>query len=149
MQDSKKLTDKRVHALAPMVRETVGKGRFKVTPLNPPRYNKLYDEFKAEGKNLNSLLAWGHTRSIEDLLEGGLKPRYAIVNQFADARYIEAKLLAETRQAGLQIFQFPKAEANIAVASRIDPRPRGVPAVARPHLRRARHSSPQGRKPPR
>ena len=117
VQDSKKLTDKRVHALAPMVRETVGKGRFKVTPLNPPRYNKLYDEFKAEGKNLNSLLAWGHTRSIEDLLAGGCRPRYAIVDQFADARYIEAKLLAETREAGLQIFQFPKAEANIAVAA--------------------------------
>lgn len=100
-----------------MVRDTIGKGRFKITPLNPPRYNKLYAEFKAEGKNLNSLLAWGHTRSIEDLLEGGLKPRYAIVDQFADARYIEAKLLAETRQAGLEIFQFPKAEANIAVAA--------------------------------
>ncbi|MGH2904055.1 MAG: ribonuclease HIII [Solirubrobacteraceae bacterium] len=117
VKDSKKLSDKRVHVLAPMVRQTVGKGRFKITALNPPRYNKLYDEFKAEGKNLNSLLAWGHTRSIEDLLEGGLKPRYAIVDQFADARYIETKLLAETRQAGLQIFQFPKAETDIAVAA--------------------------------
>ena len=117
VQDSKKLTDKRVLALAPQVRQTVGKGRYKVTPINPSRYNALYAEFKAERKNLNSLLAWGHTRSIEDLLGGGLKPRYAIVDQFADARYIQERLLSEARESHLEVFQFPKAEADIAVAA--------------------------------
>ena len=117
VQDSKKLSDKRVLALAPIVREIVGRNRFKVTPINPGRYNELYQQFKAEGQNLNSLLAWGHTRSIEDLLAAGLKPRYAIVDQFADASYIEKRLLAEARDSGLEVFQFPKAEANVAVAA--------------------------------
>jgi ribonuclease HIII len=117
VQDSKQLTDKRVRAMAHQVREVVGKGRYKVTPLNPPRYNQLYREFKAEGKNLNSLLAWGHTRSIEDLLGNGLRPRYAIVDQFADARYIMQRLMTEARQSGLEVFQFPKAEADFAVAA--------------------------------
>lgn len=117
VQDSKQLSDKRVRALAPAVRETVGNGRYKVTPINPARYNKLYSEFKTEGKNLNSLLAWGHTRSIEDLLGGGLRPRYAIVDQFADARYIKERLMAEARQSNLEVFQFPKAEADLAVAA--------------------------------
>jgi ribonuclease HIII len=103
--------------MAPQVRDVVGKGRYKVTPLNPPRYNQLYREFKAEGKNLNSLLAWGHTRSIEDLLGNGLRPRYAIVDQFADARYITQRLMTEARQSGLEVFQFPKAEADFAVAA--------------------------------
>ena len=117
VQDSKNLSDKRVRALAPQVRETVGKGRYKVTPISPPRYNELYSQFKAEGKNLNSLLAWGHTRSIEDLLASGLRPRYAIVDQFADARYIQQRLMAEARDSGLEVFQFPKAEADLAVAA--------------------------------
>jgi ribonuclease HIII len=117
VQDSKQLTDKRVRALAPLVRQTVGKGRFKVTPINPARYNALYADFKAEGKNLNSLLAWGHTRSIEELLAGGLHPRYAIVDQFADGRYIRERLMTEARQSGLVVFQFPKAETNLAVAA--------------------------------
>jgi ribonuclease HIII len=117
VQDSKTLSDRRVRALAPRVRETVGEGRYKVTPIHPARYNELYAQFKAERKNLNSLLAWGHTRSIEDLLGNGLRPRYAIVDQFADARYIKERLMAETRQAGLDVYQFPKAEADIAVAA--------------------------------
>lgn len=115
--DSKKLSDKKVLALAPTVREIVGHGRFKVTPINPARYNELYEQFRREGKNLNSLLAWGHTRSIEDLLSAGLKPKYAIVDQFADASYIKERLFAETRESELEIFQFPKAEANVAVAA--------------------------------
>jgi ribonuclease HIII len=117
VQDSKQLSDKRVRALAPQVRETVGEGRYKVTPINPSRYNELYAEFKAERKNLNSLLAWGHTRSIDDLLRAGLRPRYAIVDQFADARYIQQRLMTEARQNGLEVFQFPKAEADLAVAA--------------------------------
>ncbi len=117
VKDSKKLSDKRVRALAPIVRETVGNGRYKVTPINPQRYNNLFAQFKAEGKNLNSLLAWAHTRSIEDLLKAGLRPRYAIVDQFADARYIEKRLMAEARDSGLTVFQFPKAEVDLAVAA--------------------------------
>ncbi len=117
VKDSKKLSDKRVRALAPTVRETVGSGRYKVTPINPQRYNNLFAQFKAESKNLNSLLAWAHTRSIEDLLEAGLRPRYAIVDQFADARYIEKRLMAEARDSGLKVFQFPKAEVDLAVAA--------------------------------
>lgn len=117
VRDSKQLTDKRVRALAPQVRQTVGEGRYKVTPINPARYNELYAEFKAERKNLNSLLAWGHTRSIDDMLGAGLRPRYAIVDQFADARYIKQRLMAEARESGLEVFQFPKAEADLAVAA--------------------------------
>lgn len=117
VQDSKKLSDKRVRELAPLVRKTVGEARYKVTPINPARYNALHAEFKSEGKNLNSLLAWGHARSIEDLLKGGLQPRYAIVDQFADAKYIQQRLMSEARNSELQVFQFPKAEADVAVAA--------------------------------
>lgn len=117
VRDSKKLSDRRIRSLAQQLRQTLGKKRYKVTPIHPARFNSLYREMKAEGKNLNTLLAWGHTRSIEDLLQAGQSPRYAIVDQFADARYIERKLLEDTRRSGMPIIQFPKAEADMAVAA--------------------------------
>lgn len=115
VRDSKKLKDARVRRLAAQVRQAAD-GRFAVTPINPPKYNALHAEFKREGKSLNSLLAWGHTRSIKTLLSRGLQPECVVVDQFADARYIEARL-KEEQAAGLEIVQYPKAEADIAVAA--------------------------------
>lgn len=116
VRDSKRMTDKSVRSMAARLRRLLD-GRYAVTAIRPKRYNELYREMRAEGKNLNTLLAWGHARSIEDLLGKGVRPAFAVVDQFADARYIEQKILADTRQSGLEIKQFPKAEADIAVAA--------------------------------
>ena len=35
----------------------------------PDRYNALYEQFRREGKNLNTLLAWGHVRAIQTVRE--------------------------------------------------------------------------------
>ena len=112
--DSKKLSDGRVAKLAPQLRERV---RFTITVVAPPRYNDLYEQFRREGRRLNDLLAWAHARSLEDLLAAGADPAYAIVDQFADARVIERRLLAGTRRQGLRVVQFPRAEADVAVAA--------------------------------
>ncbi|HEX8086872.1 MAG TPA: ribonuclease HIII [Solirubrobacteraceae bacterium] len=112
--DSKKLSDARVARLAPQVR---GRVRFTVTVVAPPRYNDLYEQFGREGRRLNELLAWLHARSIEDLLAAGADPAYAIVDQFADARVVEGRLLAGTRERALRVVQFPRAEADVAVAA--------------------------------
>jgi ribonuclease HIII len=116
VRDSKRMTDKSVRSMAARLRRLLD-GRYAVTAIRPKRYNELYRQMRAEGKNLNTLLAWGHARSIEDLLGRGVRPQFAVVDQFADARYIEQKILADTRQSGLEIKQFPKAEADIAVAA--------------------------------
>jgi ribonuclease HIII len=116
VRDSKRMTDKSVRSMAARLRRLLN-GRYAVTAIRPKRYNELYRDMRAEGKNLNTLLAWGHARSIEDLLGKGVRPQFAVVDQFADARYIEQKILADTRQSGLEIKQFPKAEADIAVAA--------------------------------
>lgn len=116
IRDSKKIKDRRIRELAEQVR-TAAKGRFKITTIGPARYNELLTDFRTEGKNLNSLLAWGHTRSIEDLLRRGLNADFAVVDQFADVKYIEGSLLASTKKAGLKVVQYPKAESDIAVAA--------------------------------
>ena len=114
VMDSKRLSDARVLALAPQVRDHV---RAELTAIAPPRYNDLYADFRRQGRSLNALLAWAHARSIEDLLGAGLHPAYAIVDQFADTSVIEGRLLAATRERGLRVVQFPRAEADVAVAA--------------------------------
>jgi ribonuclease HIII len=112
VQDSKRLSDPRVKRLAPQVRRLT---RHALTTVAPPRYNTLYDQFRREGKRLNQLLAWAHVRSLAELLEHDPPPAYAIVDQFADARVVERA--AETRARHLRIVQFPRAEADVAVAA--------------------------------
>jgi ribonuclease HIII len=114
--DSKKLSDGRIRKLATEIRR-VADGRYAVTRINPDRFNTLSTQMKSEGKNLNTLLAWGHARSIEDLLLKGVKAPFAVIDQFGDVSYIENKILADTRQSGIEILQYPKAESDTAVAA--------------------------------
>jgi ribonuclease HIII len=117
IKDSKKLSDKRVHDLAVLVKQVCGE-RAQVIPISPEKYNELYRQFVKEGKNLNTLLAWAHTRGIENIVEKyGIEDITVIVDKFADESYIQSKLLEGGRKANLNIIQLPKAEANIAVAA--------------------------------
>jgi ribonuclease HIII len=116
VRDSKTIADPTIRELAEKIRRMPGV-RCAVTPINPRKYNELYETFRKEGKNLNSLLAWGHGRSIETLLNvlgnESSGPKFVIVDQFADKHYIEQR----TRKAGIPVYQHPKAEADIAVAA--------------------------------
>jgi ribonuclease HIII len=118
VRDSKRLSDGQNRRLAGDVRAVAG-DRFAEVVVPPERYNALYEQFRAEGKNLNALLAWGHTRAIETVLERA-PCEHVIVDQFADARYIQARLQRVQARAGierLEVVQLPRAEANLAVAA--------------------------------
>jgi ribonuclease HIII len=121
--DSKKLTDKRVHNLAPQIERICGSHCAKVI-VNPEKYNELYEQFQAEGKNLNSLLAWTHVRALENILPNLqlVSPLTVIIDKFADENYIQSRLKPEkyikgNQKTELRLVQLPKAEANIAVAA--------------------------------
>ena len=111
VRDSKRLSDTQNRRLAVEVRLVCGEGCAEVV-VPPERYNTLYEQFKGEGKNLNSLLAWGHSRAIETVL-ARVPCQNVIVDQFADARYIQARL----SRTQVHIVQVPRAEANLAVAA--------------------------------
>ena len=117
IKDSKKIADKRIHELAQKIKQVCGE-KAQVIPISPEKYNALYGQFTKEGKNLNTLLAWAHTRGIENIIERfGVEEITVIVDKFADESYIQSKLLESGRKANLNIVQLPKAEANIAVAA--------------------------------
>ncbi|MFC1906815.1 ribonuclease HIII [Chloroflexota bacterium] len=113
VKDSKMLSDKRCRALAGEIRR-ICKGKYQEVEISPERYNELYEQFRAEKKNLNHLLAWGHARAIESILEH-LACSHAVADQFGDEQYIKSRLMQ--RGKDLKLIQVPKGERYLAVAA--------------------------------
>jgi ribonuclease HIII len=113
VRDSKRLSDRRCRELAESIKITQ-RERYDVVEITPARYNALYEQFRREGKNLNTLLAWAHARVLENLLSRVACSR-AITDQFADPRFVQSKL--QQRGKAIELIQMPRAEAHIAVAA--------------------------------
>jgi len=111
IQDSKRIgSDARIRQLARVILDTPGVVQ-SVVLIGPERYNEMYVKFG----NLNRLLAWGHARVIENLLEmKGDCPR-ALSDQFANPSLIKRALMEKGR--GIQLDQRTKAESDPAVAA--------------------------------
>ncbi|SCD19249.1 ribonuclease HIII [Proteiniphilum saccharofermentans] len=113
IKDSKKISDKSIPLLANKIK-AICKDRFAVIEISPETYNNLYDKFKEEGKNLNTLLAWGHAKAIEEVLTK-VDCDNALSDKFADEKFIISKLQEKGKKITLR--QEHKAESNIAVAA--------------------------------
>ena len=111
VMDSKRVgSDNRIRALAEEIRRTPGL-IYNVVLIGPQKYNSLYEKFA----NLNDLLAWGHARVIENLLEARPDCKRSLSDKFANENVIKRALLKQGRM--IQIDQRTKAESDIAVAA--------------------------------
>jgi ribonuclease HIII len=111
VMDSKRIgSDNRIRALAEEIRRTPGL-IYNVVLIGPQKYNSLYEKFA----NLNDLLAWGHARVIENLLEAKPGCKRSLSDKFANENVIKRALLKQGRL--IQIDQRTKAESDIAVAA--------------------------------
>ena len=107
VRDSKKISDGRILEMAPDIRMICPHS---IVAIGPQRYNELY----AKIRNLNRLLAWGHAKALETLLEKVSCGR-AIADQFGDERLIVNALQDKGRSIVLE--QRHKAESDLAVAA--------------------------------
>lgn len=107
VRDSKKISDGRILEMAPDIKTICPHS---VIAIGPQKYNELY----AKIKNLNRLLAWGHAKALENLLERVSCTR-AISDQFGNERLILNVLQEKGRKIVLE--QRPKAESDMAVAA--------------------------------
>ncbi len=116
LMDSKKISsDRRIAQLAEMIRKTPG-CLYTVIPIGPEAYNRLHLKMRT----VNALLAWGHARAIENLMERknfmNPPPVRAISDQFARSKSTVARaLMSEGRE--IKLVQRHKAEEDIAVAA--------------------------------
>ena len=107
IKDSKKLSDEKILKLAGIIKAN---SIHSVVTIGNEKYNELYDKFK----NLNKLLAWGHARVIENILEK--QPcSHALSDKFGKEELIKNALMEKGRTIKLE--QKVRGEEDIAVAA--------------------------------
>lgn len=112
IQDSKRIgSDARIRSLSDQIREVTGGRGIYVVEIGPAKYNELYEKIG----NLNRLLAWGHARVIENLLDLQPDCPRALSDQFANPALIKRALMSKGRE--IQLDQRTKAESDLAVAA--------------------------------
>ena len=116
IRDSKNISsDKKIAELAKMIRTTPGCLQTVVT-IGNEAYNRLYLKMKS----VNTLLAWGHARVIENLMGVAYQmnppPLRAISDQFAHDKGVISKALMKLGR-GIELVQRHKAEEDMAVAA--------------------------------
>jgi ribonuclease HIII len=109
VQDSKELSDQKVAGIAKTIKEKFP-DNYTIVQIYPKKYNELYSKIG----NLNSLLAWGHSRCIENILAKHKVP-IAICDQFGNEDYIKNALMKEGKQ--IELIQTSKAERFTGVAA--------------------------------
>lgn len=111
VRDSKTISsDAKAEKMAEAIRKIL-KGKFAIVKIGPEAYNRLYSSIQ----NVNRLLAWGHARAIENLLEKVPDCPKAIADQFGPRQQIEKALLKKGRR--IKLVQRHKAESDPAVAA--------------------------------
>ena len=107
VKDSKRLSDNRVREFADLIKRGY---KHSLVVIGPEKYNELYSKLR----NLNRILAWAHSRAIENLLED-VHCTLAVTDQFGDKVYVLNALMKRGRN--IELIQRPKAEEDLAVAA--------------------------------
>lgn len=116
VRDSKNISsDRKIAELARVIRETPGCVTA-VVPIGNEAYNRLYTKMGS----VNAILAWGHARVIENLMQQRARmnppPVRAISDQFAHDKNTVAKALMNLGRE-IELVQRHKAEEDLAVAA--------------------------------
>jgi ribonuclease HIII len=85
-------------------------------PLNPKTYNRLYNNFKSEGKNLNDMMAWAHSVVIQDTLKKIEYNKAKVVIDKFDFEKTEYRL-ENVDKTNLKVIQKTGGESEIPVAT--------------------------------
>ncbi len=111
VRDSKKISSDHVALnMAREIRKILG-DRCAMVTIGPRSYNRMY----AKIRNVNKMLAWGHARAIENLLEKVPDCPRALSDKFGPTHQIERALMDKGNK--IKLDQRTKAESDPAVAA--------------------------------
>lgn len=111
VRDCKLVNDAQLFNMAATIKSILTPSGFSVVVIGNEAYNRLYAKFS----NLNRLLAWGHARALENILEKVPGCPAALADQFGNPELIKRALLEKAQK--IQLIQRHKAESDIAVAA--------------------------------
>jgi ribonuclease HIII len=107
IKDSKALGDKTISKLASELKQSFP---YEIISIYPTKYNELYEKFK----NLNSLLGWGHSKAIQNLI-AKTNCVDVLIDQFAGEHVVKNALTRLGVSANLT--QRHKGETDPVVAA--------------------------------
>lgn len=107
VRDSKLVSDKKIFELEKIIKE---KCVHDVVIIGPKSYNNLYEKLG----NLNKLLAWGHARTLENVLKKA-ECGIAVSDKFGDEKFVKNALMEKGKE--IRLIQAVKAERNVSVAA--------------------------------
>ncbi|MDF7808527.1 ribonuclease HIII [Pontiellaceae bacterium B12219] len=111
VRDSKKISSDNVAlTMARDIRKLLG-NRCAMVTIGPRSYNRMYSKIR----NVNKMLAWGHARAIENLLEKVPDCPRALSDKFGPTHQIEQALFDKAKK--IKLDQRTKAESDPAVAA--------------------------------
>lgn len=111
VQDSKRIrSDRKILALAKEIRNILN-DEFALITIGPAAYNRMYEKIG----NVNKMLAWGHARAIENLLDKVPDCPRALSDKFGPSNQIKSALME--KGAKIELEQKTKAESDPAVAA--------------------------------
>lgn len=107
LRESKSVSDRRVYELESRIKKIAP---YEVVAIGPEKYNELHSKMH----NLNRLLAWGHARALENILER-VNPEEVVADQFGNERFVINALMKKGRE--VKLTQRTRAESLPAVAA--------------------------------
>jgi ribonuclease HIII len=108
IKDSKKISDSNIMILAKKIKKLVK--TYNVIAIGNKRYNEFYNDVG----NINTILAWGHAKVIENILQKN-SVMNAYADQFGNKSLIENSLQKNGKK--LKLTQLHKAEFITSVAA--------------------------------
>jgi len=116
VMDSKEVPLERLSELASEIESSCSSSR--VLLISPKTFNERFEELKKEGKNLNDLMAWGHSKVIAEVYNEITSdtPIRVVVDEFARVK-TEYRLSRVIPIEEVELIQRPHAEDEIAVAA--------------------------------
>ena len=119
VMDSKKLRLQKILELTKVIRSSCLS--YHVVTVSPYSFNRLMNEVKGEGRNLNDILAWAHAEAIsnvfEELVKKGIFGRLKLSIDMFDKIKTEERLRRVLDLRKFDLDHHPKAESETSVAA--------------------------------
>lgn len=109
VKDSKLFSDNSIKSLEKNIKSVIN-DNYEVVIINPEKYNQLYESFG----NLNKILAWAHSKAIENLVKKTNCTK-VISDKFGNEKLISDEL--RKKDIEVDLFQTTKGERFTAVAA--------------------------------
>lgn len=114
LKDSKRMKNDEILSIYEKI-NTGFRDSFSMVRIMPERYNSFYESLSSQGRNLNNLLAWAHSKAISNVVAKRSDIKRVLVDKFTD-NYAANSLIISAAGAVPVTFQV-RAEQNPAVAA--------------------------------